>query len=261
LRQNRHSQYVEGLEVVVDELLARQQDVMRHSGYQRMHSDSLDYMVQFGFFLHMNEVVKDGVQLPLLPAHLDEKLATVFSNLHHGHPLSINSRVLQALMASGMHRSAGEAILNGNSVSGDQINIDLLKDPSSKVVVRAFLLGCNQETAPGIIKHMLRFEAYEIRETLKEFLSKKISFSSFLIIKSCVEFMDTDDYRPEHRDIILSILEAASLALQRTLRPGELDYEVIRDVMNKAGVPDALQFQVGTVRSNRGKILELGLGI
>jgi hypothetical protein len=261
LRQNRQSQYVEGLEVVVNELLTRQQEVMGRSGYQRIHHDSLDYMVQFGFFMHMNDVVKDGVQLPLLPDHLDEKLAKVFSNLHHGHPLSIKSRSLQALIASGMHRSAGQAIINVNSVDGDQINIDLLKYPSSQVVAQAFMLGCQQQTAPSLIKHLLRFDAYEVLELLKPFVDKKFTFSAFFVIKSCVEFMATEDYRPEDQNIILSILEVASLKLLRTLRDGELDYEVIREVMNKAGVPDALQFRIGTVRNNRGKILELGLGI
>lgn len=260
LRQNRQSHYIEGLEVVVDELLARQKEVMCHKDYQTSLFNARDNMVQYGFFLHMRDVVKDQIDLPALSPRLDEKLAQVLTNLNHGDSLSISSRVLEVLISSGLHKSAGAAILNANSVAGVAINIDLLKDPSDEVVVHTFLLGCQHKSSPDLIKHMVNFDAEDVLELLKGFVSKRFNFNSGAAIQSCVDFMATDDYQPSHQDLILALLEAASLRIQRDLRQGQLDYEVIRETMSRLGVPEHLQFKIGTIRKNRGKILELSLG-
>lgn len=261
LRQDRLSQYVEGIEVVVDELLYRQEEAMSLPDLQRRVGGSLDYLVQYGFFLHARDVVKAKIELPPLSAQLDEKLAQVFSNLCHGDSFSISGNVLQVLMGAGLHKSAAAAIGNACRTSiGDPINIDLLKEPSADVVVRAFLLSCQHEIAPCTIKQMLTFEAVDILERVQDFVGKKIYFNARHVIDSCVQFMATEDYKPEHQDIVLCLLEAAALSIQKSLRPGLLDYEVIRETMTKAGVPDKIQFRIGTIRQNRGKILELGLG-
>jgi hypothetical protein len=262
LRQDRFSQYVEGIEAVVDELLYRQEEAMILPDFQRRVSGSQDYMVQYGFFLHMGDVVKNNIGLPPLSAKLDEKLAKVFSNLCHGDSLSISGSLLNALIAAGLHKSCAAAIGNAYSCTHKStLNIEHLKDPSAQVVVRAFLLFNQHQTAPDIIKKMLTFDAVDLLDLLQDFVGKKFNFQSGYVINSCVQFMATEDYKPEHQDIVLCLLEAAALRIQQGLRPGQLDYEVILETMTKAGVPEKLQFRIGNIRKNRGKILELNLGM
>lgn len=261
LRLGRVDDFLMGYKTACTELLRRQLVAWKLPADQKKESRCLEHSFQGELILVLRDAVNKEIPMFDLPEEFDRQLADCLSNLCQGDGATLEEATIMGMRLSGLRLSLGAAILNASSIGMDIEAEAVIENPTLDEAVHMLGVNCNGYSGPNLVANLAKYDAEEVATRFHSFAHKHSTCNPRFLFKSCAAFAKSDAFKQEHTDVVVALLENAALKLRKTLKPTEKDYEVLREQMTLAGIPERIQFKVGSIARRKGKILEMDLGI
>ncbi|MBI6885777.1 hypothetical protein [Pseudomonas putida] len=243
------------------ELLRQQLEAKPLADSQKRDIDCLQY-VMGGYMVRAFEAVHDQQMTWVsFGCEFDEQLATVLRNCESGTRVAMTESRAKGMQMACLSKSLEAAILISRSFNFDMNEVELLNHPSLEVAARMLVMNCKSTFGPQLVQKMAEMDPGLVDAEMHQYLSKDYEYQPMNLIRSCSGFIESDGYKSHHQDLVVVLLENACAKINRGLQPKSKDYEVFRDYMTRAGIPDSIQFKIRVLQSNKNKLIELDLGV
>lgn len=260
LRRGLVDEFVTAFCDACSDLLSRQDAALEIN--QKSSADCFRYAEQNMLLKVFEKLEREGLQARGLTQAMDEKLALVLSRLHPGDAAHFSLNHLRGMQQAGMHVSLKAALQNTWSVS---FNLDDVEFQGLKLEESAYLLGmnCRMHHGPNLIRNLVDYDPESVRKAMHTMSLKKSVCNPKKLLRSCADFIKTQDFRPENMAVIHVLMENAWEKIKKItdFHKSGKPFEVWRANLNEAGIPDSVQFKLSMIRDNKAAILESELGM
>lgn len=253
-------EFVTAFSGACDNLLARQDAALEKN--KSSTADCFRNAEQNVLIRVFERMDKGGLALSGITPRIDDKLALVFGRLSVGDSAHVGESHLKGLQKAGMHKSAIAALKNTWSVG---FNLDPYEFVGLSLIDCAHLLGMNSRiySGPRLVKNLVGEDPAAMRKAVHHLSHKRRVCSPKNLLRSCAEYIESADFKPEHMAVINVLLENAWEKIKKTAdfnKEGK-PFEVWRKHLNDAGIPNSIQFKLPMIRDNKGAIIENELGM